>query len=503
MKNIIKLISLLALLVFAGCAKKLDKEPLALAVDQNFYKTTDDMVQAVNAAYDPLGWESSKGTNIVYFNFFYGDIASDDAIAGGSGAEPRIVPIAEFFVNSTNVGLLEVWKKLYIGIYRANLVIEKAPDSKATEAIKTRVVAEAKFLRSYYYFNLLRMFGEVPLITKIVAPEEIERPKSSKAAVYQQIESDLKEAAIVLPLSYSSEKGRATKGAANGLLARVYLFQAKWQPLKEVTDQIIGSGVYSLEANYASVHSLTTENGSESLFEIQATNTLTATDAIERKNEGTFMNKYMGPRFQLSAGGFGVNVPSDELVNEFKSDSVLWKKMDPRFKATILSEGDSVMTDTGNVAITMKNYQGGLLVKGVKYYCGKYVVSEIDGDQSNGASNQRIIRYADVLLMAAEAALNLGDEAKAREYVNIVRARVSMPLYTSAITINEIWKERRLELAMEGLRFFDIVRQGRAAFLIKASAEGKLFREGVNEVFPIPQAEIDLSNGVITQNPGY
>ena len=498
MKNTIKFLALFLTVLLASCAKKLDKEPLGLNVDQNFYKTDADMVQAVNAAYDPLGWESSNNTNIVYFNFFYGDIASDDAIVGGSGSELKIIPTAEFLVNSNDAGLLEVWKKLYIGIYRSNIVIEKAPDSKASDAIKTRVVGEAKFLRAYYYFQLIRMFGEVPLLTKIVPVAEIVKPKSSKSEIYVQIESDLKAAASVLPLNYGTEKGRATKGAANGLLSRVYLFQGKWSELKLTTDEIISSGVYQLETNYAAVHSLETENGIESLFEIQAISTFGTKDDWERKSEGTYMNKFIGPRAQLNTSGFGVNVPSDELVAEFKNDSIVWGKMDPRFKATVLSAGDKVKVDTGFVAITLDE-----AVPSVKHYCAKYVVDVTLGNYVQGPSNQRVIRYADVLLMAAEAAFRLGDEATARSFVNQVRKRVGMPEYTAAITINEIWKERRLELAMEGLRFFDVVRQGRAASLIKATTEGRRFREGVNEVFPIPQAEIDLTNGVLTQNSGY
>lgn len=499
MKNTIKFFALFSVVFLAGCAKKLDKEPLGLNVDQNFYKTDADMVQAVNAAYDPLGWESADNTRKVFFNFFYGDIASDDAITGGNGAETKITPIAEFRVNAHDEGLLEVWKKLCIGIYRANIVIEKAPESKASEAIKARVTGEAKFLRAYYYFNLLRMFGEVPLVTKIVPVEEIIRPKASKAITYAQIEADLKEAASVLPLMYGSEKGRATKGAANGLLSRVYLFQAKWEELKASTDEIIKSGVYQLEADYASVHSLSTENGVESVFEIQAISTFGTKDDWERKSEGTYMNKFIGPRGQLETSGFGVNVPSDELVAEFENDSKVWGQMDPRFKATVLSEGDSLKTSTGKkVALTFDKD-----VPSVKHYCAKYVVDVTLGNLVQGPSNQRIIRYADVLLMAAEAAFMLKDEPSARSLVNQVRKRVAMPEYTTIITLDDIWKERRLELAMEGLRFFDIVRQGRAASLISATAEGKLFRAGVNEVFPIPQAEIDLSNGVLIQNTGY
>lgn len=499
MKNTIKFLALFLTVLLASCAKKLDKEPLGLNVDQNFYKTDEDMVQAVNAAYDPLGWESKGNTRVVFFNFFYGDIASDDAISGGNGKEGQIVPIAEFFANSNNEGLLEVWKKLYIGINRANIVIEKAPESNASESIKMRVVGEAKFLRAYYYFNLVRMFGAVPLLTKIVPVDEVIRPKAALTEIYGQIESDLKAAASVLPLSYANEKGRATKGAANGLLSRIYLFQSKWAELKATTDEIIASGVYKLESDYNLVHSLTTENGVESVFEIQAISTFGTKDDWERRSEGTYMNKYIAPRAQLEIAGFGVNVPSDELVAEFKNDSLVWGKMDPRFKATVLSEGDSVKSLSGkNVAITLDP-----LVPEVKHYCAKYVVDIKLGNLVQGPSNQRMIRYADVLLMAAEAAFRLGDEASARSFVNQVRRRVGMPEYTSAITINEIWKERRLELAMEGLRFFDIVRQGRASSLIKATKEGKLFREGVNEVFPIPQAEIDLTNGVLTQNPGY
>ncbi len=505
MKKIFYIIPLLGLASLTNCTKKLEQQPQGVAVDQNFYKTNNDMISAVNAAYDPLGWESSQNTNIVYFNFFFGDIASDDAIAGGNGAEVRVLPYSTFSVNSTDVGLSELWKKYYVGIYRCNLVITKAPLSNASDAIKNQVTGEAKFLRAFYYFKLTEMFGGVPLITSLLTADEYQQAKASKDELYGQMEADLKDAASLLPKKGDIQLGRATSGAAKGLLAKVYLFQSKWNDLLTTAEDVINSKVYGLEPVFGDNFSYDSkkENGIESLFEIQATNALAVGD--ERQNEGTFMDKYITPR---NDGGYGLNVPSDELVNEFKQDSALWGKMDPRKKETIISNGDSVMGEL----VTTTNASGAPLTQGVNYYTRKYFVlpSAIVNYVTNGPSNQKIIRFSDVLLMAAEAAYNLGDESTARKYVDSVRARVKMPklsskpaVYTGDALKNAIWKERRLELAMEGHRFFDLVRQGRAAQVIGATAEGHNFVAGKNEVWPIPQSEIDLSQGKLIQNPNY
>ncbi|MBC7391087.1 MAG: RagB/SusD family nutrient uptake outer membrane protein [Opitutaceae bacterium] len=500
MKTIYKTLPLAALLVASGCNKKfLDKQPLGQSTEASYYKTDADMISAVNAAYDPLGWESSGNTANVFFNFFFGDIASDDAIAGGNGSEARIVPYAEFTVNSQDVGLLELWKKYYIGIYRTNLVLTKAPESSASESTKKRVTGEAKFLRAFYYFKLVEMFGDVPLITSILTADQYKQAKTPKSVIYSQIEADLIDATLNLP-AVQGEPGRATSGAAQGLLARVSMFQAKWLQTKEAAERVISSGVYALETDYNNIFAVNNKNGKESVFEIQASSATIVGD--ERQNEGTFINKYMDPRDQ---GGFGVNVPSPELIKAFDDEAAKWGKVDPRKKATVISNGDTV---SGNV-ITTKNGED-LKVPGVNYYNRKYYVSPLtfSGTQTNGPSNQKVIRLADVYLMAAEAYFNLGADSMAIKYVNIVRKRVNMPLLKSADYSGEtlrqaIWQERRIELAMESLRFFDIVRQGRSAELIKATAEGKNFQKGKNEVFPIPQSEIDLSGGLLIQNPSY
>lgn len=500
MKSLYKTLPLAAILAVSGCNKKfLDKQPLGQSTEASFYKTDADMISAVNAAYDPLGWESSANTANVFFNFFFGDISSDDAIAGGNGSESRIVPYAEFIVNSQDVGLLELWKKYYIGIYRTNIVISKAPESNASETTKKRVVGEAKFLRGYYYFKLIEMFGDVPMVTSILSADQYKQPKTPKSVIYVQIESDLTEATNNLPM-VQGEPGRATSGAAQGLLARVSMFQSKWIQTKEAAEKVISSGAYSLEPVYDTIFNVNNKNGKESVFEIQASSATIVGD--ERQNEGTFINKYMDPRDQ---GGFGVNVPSSELVKAFDDEETKWGKVDPRKKGTVISDGDVV---SGN-KITTKNGDD-LKVPGVNYYNRKYYVApkSFTGTQTNGPSNQKVIRLSDVYLMAAEAYFNLGVDSMAIKYVNVVRKRANMPLlkasdYSGETLRAAIWQERRLELAMEGLRFFDIVRQGRAAQLIKATAEGKKFQQGKNEVFPIPQSEIDLSGGLIIQNPGY
>lgn len=509
MKNLNIILSLIAIISISGCKKKLlDKEPLGEITDASFYKNDNDLIMAVNAAYDPLNWESSQNTQVVFFNFFFGDIASDDAVFGGDGSEPRIAPFGTFEnLNSRNESLREVWRKYYIGIYRCNVVITKAPESQGSDGIKSRVAAEAKFLRAYYHFKLVQIFGDVPLITKLLSESEYQQSKSPKAVVFDQIEKDLTEAAAVLPVTFGgNDKGRASQGSANGLLARVHLFQSDWSQVRDAAAKVINSGTYKLEPNFVKIFDPTNKNGVESVFEVQTSQDGKVNE--ERLNEGSFMNKYINPRNQ---SGFGANAPSDSLFSAFDNESKRWKKTDPRLKGTLLKEGDTLISNPDAEKPQAYTVISLDKITAYKYFTRKYAVEPKlipSFPQTNGPSNYIVLRYADVLLMAAEAEFNLGNEPKAIEYVNQVRSRVGMPAltaaeYTGANLRDAIWRERRIELAMEGLRFFDLVRQGRAAEFIGATPEGKAFKKGVNEVFPIPQSEIDLSGGKIQQNVGY
>lgn len=510
----LKYISILAAssLAISSCGKKfLDKQPLAASVDANYYRTDAELITGINAAYDPLNWYQSEGksSSTPIFEFIWGDICSDDALGGGDNSgDVRYTQIGNFESSSSSAFLAGVWKNQYIGIRRCNIILEKAPIApSASAAIKTRVQAEAKFLRAYYHFYLYRMFGTVPYITKQLQNGEFEQAKPSKDEFFTKLVQDLKDAKAGLPDKYSgNDKGRATKAAASGYLARVLMFKGDaWADvLAECKSVIADSNLngLNLKTPYEKIHSIATEYGSESIFEIGAT--ITGPTATNRDNEGTYYDKITGPRNQLDMAGYGLIAPSNDLVNFFKQDSAKWGKMDPRKKATILAPGDSIYGEVITLPATGASPDQ-------KYYKRKYVENMSLAEQTQGGTNIRLLRTADVYLMAAEAAFNLGQEADAIAYVNAVRKRVKMPILTSAEYSGDklktaIWDERRLELSLESLRFFDIVRQGRAGTIfsnLTLDTEGKGFVQGKNEVFPIPQTEIDLSGGKITQNPNY
>lgn len=500
-------------LIFAAslfsCKKEfLDKKPQVSVVDENFYKTDQDMIAAINAAYDPLTTESDRKGEQFCLPFIFGDVVSDDALKGGSGDpdQGNIGYLEKFNGESRFQELLLAWQKNYTGIYRSNLVIQFAPKSNASENIKNRVTAEAKFLRAYYHFELVKMFGDVPLITKVLNPDEYTLGRSPKADVYRQIEADLTDAAS-LPAKGQIEMGRATKGAALALLARVQMYQTldnptKWSDVLKNSEAVIKSGIYDLEADFSTIHSTAKENGIESIFEIQFASGIPGRGGDNNSpwgsgNEGSFINIMVRGR---DNGGWGFNCPSLDLLAEFRKEKNIKGGDDPRLKATIILDGDSVSGEKYIASAANYPFTG--------TYCRKYSERQLTTylDPSDGPSNYRVIRYADVLLMAAEAANALGQSGDALKYLNLVRKRANMPEITET---NKdalkaiIWRERRIELALEGHRFFDLVRQGRAAEVMVATPEGKNFKAGTHELFPIPLTEVQLSKGKITQNKGY
>jgi hypothetical protein len=495
--------------LFSSCKKEfLDKKPQVSLVDENFYKTDQDMIAAINAAYDPLTMESDRLGQQFCLPFLFGDVVSDDALKGGSGDpdQANFDYLEKFKGESRFQELLLVWQKNYTGIYRSNLVLQFAPKSNASENIKNRVIGEAKFLRAYYHFELVKMFGDVPLVTKVLNPDEYTLERSPKTEVYRQIEADLTDA-LALPEKGQIELGRATKSAAQALLARVQMYQTlndqtKWSEVLRNAEAVIKSGIYDLEPDFSTIHTTAKENGIESIFEIQFASGIPGRGGDNNSpwgsgNEGTFLNIMIRGR---DNGGWGFNCPTIDLLNEFKKEPMNDSVADPRLKATIIQDGDTVSGEKYIVSAGNYPYTG--------TYSRKYSERQLNSylDPSDGPSNYRVIRYADVLLMAAEAANELGNSGDALKYLNLVRKRVNMPAKneTSKDALRAIiWRERRIELALEGHRFFDLVRQGRAAEVMTATTEGKGFKAGTHEVFPIPLTEVQLSKGKITQNKGY
>ncbi len=489
-------ISLAIVLLLGACQKEfLEKKPIVGITEENFYRTEADAVTGVNAAYAAL---QSQLSTAGHFRWFWGDIMSDDAIKGGSGDnDANALLQLETFRGATNTDLLEAeWKADYEAIYRANVVLEKVPAIVMNEQVKARVLGEAKFIRAWSFYNLVTMFGGVPLADHVLAPSEYKMPRASADEVWALIEKDLTEASVTLWKrgAYSeNDLGRITKGTAQALLVKTYLWRQKWAEAKTVAAEIVASNEYRLMPKYADIFTLNGENNEESVFEIQFMNASGGNWPPNNPNEGSFTNVFQRARGQF--GGYGFNIPTQDFVDEFFKEGF----EDPRLKSTVFRVGET-MGDRG--VFTLAN-TGDLphIFYPKKYFSSKSEDAPFGDPNPNGGTNDRVIRYADVLLMHAEAAFHTSDEAGAKASLNQVRTRVGIPEVTATgqALLEAIHRERRIELGLEAHRFFDLVRTGRAPQVLG----GLGFKAGTHELFPIPQSQILATDGVVTQNPGY
>lgn len=474
-----------ALLTSNGCTKSfLDVPPQGQQPSEEFWKTEDDATKAVNAMYGNL----RTWNNVAFAPIAVESLGSDDTEKGSSASDASFLnKFDDFTATSTEGQLQDFWAGQYQNINLANQVLDNVPPIPMDEALKNRYLAEAKFIRAYSYFRLVRAFGGVPLRLKLPADaSEYNIPRASKEEIYAAIEQDLTDAAAVLPQTYpAKDLGRVTKGAALALHAKVAMYQNKWDQVLNLTNQVMTLG-YSLFPDYEKQFRIENENNSESVFEIQAKYVQGNCDVSSSQ-----YSQVQGVRGS-TGGGWGFNVPTQNLVDAFEED-------DPRKEATIIFRGET--TPQGDaIPATGDNPM---------YNQKSYVPFSLFVECAEGSEqNIRVIRYADVLLMNAEAANELGNPTQAKASLNAVRARArggNAAILPDVTTDDQgalreaIWHERRVELAMEFDRFFDLVRQGRAATVLA----GKGFVAGKNEVWPIPQNEIDLSAGTLTQNPGY
>ncbi|NML39568.1 RagB/SusD family nutrient uptake outer membrane protein [Chitinophaga sp. G-6-1-13] len=483
--------------VFSGCNKLLEIEPHGKQTTATFFTTPATAKQGLIAAYKAL--QSNYRTNYPgYVRWVFGDVCSDDTRANG-GDNPDMIQVEFFTANATNPFYENAWSTLYQGIHAANIVIEKAPGVKGMdEPTKKVYVAEGKFLRAYYYFNLVQIFGGVPLMLKEMLTD-YNIPRNSKEEIYRQIEADLLDAEAVLPEKSAQEKsdyGRATKGAAQALLARVYMMQGKFTETETWTKKIIDSHQYSLDPVYYHNFTIDGEYGVEAIFEI---NFQYDARFYDEEGSGDGDGRTRGP---LSYGWCYDN-PTQDLVDAFEAG-------DPRKKATVYKTGD-VLPD-GTIGNTGTSATG--------YLCTKYLIlkNEMPDQPKSSGKDQIVFRFGHILLWYAEAANENGHSQEALQALNQVRARAregnAQILPDITATDKEklrqaIWQEQRVEYATEVFRFYDLVRTKRAAKVLNDfakkynSQKGASFKAGVNEIFPIPQSQINLSQGVLVQNPGF
>jgi hypothetical protein len=509
-KNIFKMAFFAAVLFVAGCGKKfLEIDPQGKLTETEVLKDPNAANQLVGGVYNTL-YLGGFGNNTVGFEWvMMTDVASDDGDKGSTSGDFDVNgagDIDNFRSNANNGIFNNVWNGHYIGISRANKAIDILNNSSFDSTAKNRLLGEVRFLRGLYYFNLVRAFGGVPKVIRTPLPSEVNndefQTRASVADIYNVIIDDLQFAADHLPVKgdANTQVGRANKGAAQSYLAKVYLYQKNWQKVYDLTQTVIKSGLYSLVPDYnlifreKPVGGVGGNNNTESIFEVQ-----TGINVGENAVSPLFSNG-QGPR---AVGGwddlgFGFNNPTSDLVSAYEAG-------DTRKGATIIFINPTV---AGNSAGTVlwDGYripsQDSVVNQRYNYKAYHSPIAEspqLSGSKDNKPKNIRLMRYAEVLLMNAEAAANLSNTLIADSMLNMVRTRAHLPKSTGSIA--NIWKERRVELAMEQDRFFDLVRQGRAGAVLRAM--GKNFVDGKHEVFPIPQAQRDISGGRLSQNNGY
>lgn len=483
---------LVLVVTMVGCSEDfLERKPKGQLTYDTFFETQDHAIWATNAIYQQFrSWEMCAFPWIGIT-----DILSDDADKGSTPNDALyVLELDEFTFDATNAAISGAWLGHYQAIFRANLAIDNIPGIDMEPVLRDRLIGEAKVLRAYTYFRLVQWFGDVPLVVHTLTDDQYyNQPRTPADQVYDFIEQDLKDAIAVLPEKSeyaSADLGRVTKGAARGILAKVYMTRHAFDKAVLQCDTIIASGEYSLLPRYADNFLPVGENGAESVFEIGAV----AAQAAVVGPGATPYNMIQGVRGVPNLG-WGFNRPSDDLVASYEAG-------DPRRQATIIYVGE-VLPDGSTIVEDNPEILN-------ERYNQKAWVPAHAGLQDNGPGNLRLLRYADIILLAAEAYNELGNPTKALEYVNMIRARARgtnnfiLPNITTMdkdMLREKIYHERRVELAMEEHRWFDLARWGRIADVMGPLKSN--FVATKHTLLPVPQSELDLTGGTILQNPGY
>jgi len=505
----ISLVALLGIFMLGACNDFLDQPVKGTQELGNYYSNEDECLKALSGCYASLSpedwWEN---------DFFYlvGDICSDDAFKGNSieGDQRDFGELARFNITPQNEWIEIKWRYAFEQVYRTNLVIANVPNAPVSEELKELIVAEAHFLRAFAYFELVKNWGGVPKITEPLSVNDPKQKRATESEIWELIESDLKMAIQFLPEKSdqsASALGRATKGAAKAYLVKAYVYQEKWSEAKVLAEDIVVSDEYNLNDPFNRIWNVQNPNGSGSIFEIQ-------NNYHELYDAGNALPSVTGSR---EDGGWGFCTPSSHLDNFMGSD--------PRRNSTIIKHGDYVDEDHPSFDTSLSNNESGRTNR--KYYLGLNERAPQE-EHKRAPLNHILMRYADLLLLHAEAAWHVSDYTGAQNSVNMVRARVGLPSISSTgdQLLIDIYNERRMELAMEGHRYYDLKRQrgveqpefyrikevmeefvdynmGSNTDYDAGNTKGVLFDVNIHTLFPIPQTEIDLSEGALVQNPNY
>ena len=457
----------------------------------NYPKTGEELITLVNGAYQPL-----QRPKLYNMRMWTSDIFAGNSIVGAGGGDDGLetTQLSNFVTSTDNQGVLDLWRGPWPGILSSNIIIKTAPALNIDETIKNRCLGQAYFLRAHYYFILVRFFGDVPLVTE---PQDVNGDlypaRAPKTEIYKLIISDLEKAIQFLPTKQQygdSDKGRASKGAAIGALAKVYLTLGQWQKVVDLTTQLEGMG-YTLNTDYSDNFNINKENSVESLLEVQYASD-GGYDFWSNENQASWTSTFMGPRgANFVGGGWGWNQPTQEFVNSYETG-------DKRKEKTIFYEG---CPDYDG-----KEYKANYSLTG--YNVKKFLVPlSAFPSYDNSPLNFPIMRYSEVLLMKAEALNELGQTSLAIVPLNLVRGRAGLAAVTSGLSQtafrDKVLHERRMELAFEGQRWFDLIRVNDGQYGLNfLHSIGKTNASTKHLLLPIPQIERDR-NPNLTQNPGY
>ncbi|WP_345229989.1 RagB/SusD family nutrient uptake outer membrane protein [Olivibacter ginsenosidimutans] len=484
------MIYLICMVLVSSCVPDLELDRLDQQSVNAYYKTASDANAAAIGLYglvrDMYRDETINVPNIV---------AADDGIPFLTGNADRVA-LWNYNITPTNTFIGGIWASAYTGIQRSNVVLNRVPPIAMDETLKNQYLGEALFLRALHYFNLVRFYGDVPIVLdEVTSLENVEVPRSSLEEVYQQIETDLTQAIAQLPSTYTgSDVGRATKGAATGLLAKVYLTRAGndanspyWEKAAQQAKAVIDMGIYDLWENYSQVFALENRGGKESVFEVEYVTDLTGNN---------FTTGY-APRGSaiVPGSGSGILRVSKDLFDTFEDQ-------DSRKAVTFLTS----YTNPSNGALVQLSVDNTDPALAVSFWKLADLTSTIGGA---GGKSFPLLRYSDILLIYAEALneANGGPTAAAYEAINKVRNRAKLkPLsgLDKAAFKTAVLAERRKEFCFEGNRWFDLARTGQLVEAVKN--ENSFGRNAViqdfNTRFPIPQREMDVNSSLV-QNEGY
>ncbi len=536
----------------SACSDFLEVDPIARETEENFFETPDNAILAINGIYDVIGQSEGSGPDGQWlthnYEFFFGDLLADDAEKGSKEADLQpIQDMVEWRSGTSNSVLESVWIKCFDGIYRANVALKWLPQSSLDAELKSRLEGEAYFLKGYFYFYMVRVFGGVPLFDEPVGSAEFGSiPRASYHETFEYAALQFEKAIERLPNKSeyaSSDMGRATLGAAQGYLARLRMYQigmdaestVTYQEVKDLTTAIMGSGQYSLMTNYAQLNEFVGENASESIFELQMIEGSTA-NAPEKT--GTNLNQFTGNRGDW---GWGFQNPTQDLVDAFEDQ-------DPRLSCSVYGP-----VYNGGVVQGMA-YDYKLEEMMTPYLNRKTAMADAEKPSitKSSAYNIRKMRYTEILLLHAEVEIELGNYTVAEDIIESIRARartstmargfaegqlsypstgwggnlpyLGVPAERDA-AIDLLLKEKRVEMANEGLRFWDLVRHGKYLDMLDhkqatfTNNDGNLRYENVSlrancvekcidgkngvqvPLMPIPESEVN--DWGLTQNKGY